>query len=110
MESHPTREDVLRMRFKVTARAESLATGVMVRLNGILVESPIEVLATEADKYRDVTSFAFERRRYSGACGMKRKKIRLLAPLSQFAEPTVVELRSDSKASVNTQIRPLIDS
>jgi len=85
------------MRFKVTARAESLATGVRVRLNGILADSPIEVLATEADKYRGVTSFTFERRRYSGVCGTKRKRIRLLAPLSHYPQPTVVELKSDSK-------------
>jgi len=97
LEAHPTREDILRMRFKVTAREESLATGVRVRLNAILVDSPIEVLATEADKYRDITSFTFERRRYSGTCGTKRKKIRLIAPLNQFAEPAVAELKSDSK-------------
>ncbi len=108
LEPHPTREAVLRMRFKITARAVSLATGVRVRLNGILADSPIEVLATEADKYRDVASFTFERRRYSGVCGTKRKKLRLLAPLSQCAEATRVELKSDSKGLTVPSIVTLI--
>ena len=100
IEAHPTREDVLRGRFKISARSQSLATGVRVRLNGILADSPIEVLATEADKYRDVTSFAFERRRYSGACGGGQKKVRLLAPLSQCAQPTLVELKSSARGLI----------
>jgi hypothetical protein len=63
----------------------------------ILAESAIEVFATKADRYAHINTFGFERVRYSGACG-KRKKIRLLAPLAMCPSQAIVELVSASKA------------
>ena len=97
LEQHPTHAGVLRARFKITARDATPATGVRVRLGQILAESAIEIFATKADRYADINAFGFERRRYSGNCGAKRKKIRLLAPLSMCPLPTRVELTSLSK-------------
>lgn len=96
LEPHPTREGLLRVRFKMTAIEATATTGVRIRLGRILAESAIEVLATRADRYADVDSFRFERSRYSGPCGTKRKRIRLVAPLAQFPGPTVVTLLSES--------------
>ncbi len=96
MEPHPTREGLLRTRFKVTAMEATATTGVRVRLGQILAESAIEVLATRADRYAHIDSFRFERIRYSGPCGTKRKRIRLVAPLTEFSSPTVVNLLSES--------------
>ena len=96
LEAHPTREGLLRVRFKVTGVDATAATGVRIRLGQILEESAIEVLATRADRYANVTTFGFERSRYSGSCGTKRKRLRLLAPLSKCMTPTVVSLASES--------------
>ena len=96
MEAHPTREGLLRARFKVSAIEATVTTGIRIRLDRILTESAIEVLATRADRYADVDSFQFERNRYSGLCGTRRKRVRLVAPLSQFPSPTAVTLHSES--------------
>ena len=96
LEQHPTREGLLRGRFKVTALEATATTGIRIQLGRILAESAIEVLATRADRYADVDSFRFERARYAGTCGMKRKRIRLVAPLALFPGPTAVTLSSDS--------------
>ncbi len=80
----------------MTAIEATATTGVRIRLGRILAESAIEVLATRADRYAHVDSFRFERNRYSGPCGTKRKRIRLVAPLSEFPRPTVITLLSES--------------
>lgn len=96
LEPHPTREGVLKARFKVTGTEATPTTGIRIRAGQILVESAIEVLASRADKYADINSFRFERVRYSGACGTRRKKLRLLAPLSICNRPFEVLLASRS--------------
>jgi hypothetical protein len=96
MEPHPTREGLLRARFKVTGIDATGTTGIRVRLGQILAESAIEVLATKADRYTHINTFRFERNRYSGPCGTKRKRIRLLAPLSECQSPTVITLVAES--------------
>ncbi len=96
MEPHPTREGLLRARFKVTGLEATATTGVRVRLGQILADAAIEVLGTKADRYAHIDSFRFERSRYSGDCGTKRKKIRLVAPLSAFPNPTSVLLHAES--------------
>ncbi len=96
LEPHPTREGLLRARFKVVALEPTTATAVRIRLGRILAESAIEVLATAADRYAHVDSFRFERNRYSGSCGTKRKRIRLVAPLAEFLVPTAIALVSES--------------
>jgi len=96
MEPHPTREGLLRARFKVTGIEATATTGVRVRLGQILAESAIEVLATRADRYAHIDTFRFERNRYSGPCGTKRKRIHLVAPLSECGGPTVITLLAES--------------
>ena len=111
MEAHPTREGLLRARFKVSAIKATVTTGVRIRLDRILAESAIEVLATRADRYAHIDSFQFERNRYSGPCGTKRKRIRLVAPLSQFPGPTIINLLSESvKLPVPPTVRMAPDS
>ena len=98
MEPHPTREGLLRARFKVTGVETTATTGVRVRLGQILAESAIEVLATRADRYAHIDTFQFERNRYAGPCGTKRKTIRLLAPLSECRSPKSLRMVCDSVA------------
>jgi len=94
LESHPTRAETLSARFKVTALLPTPTTGIRVRAGRVLDETAIEVLASAAEKYSHVADLQFERRRYSGTCGTRRKKIRILAPLSLCSEPTEIQLSS----------------
>jgi hypothetical protein len=111
MEPHPTREGLLRARFKVTGIEATGTTGVRVRLGQILAESAIEVLATKADRYTHINTFRFERNRYSGPCGTKRKRIRLVAPLSECRSPTVITLLAESaKLTVPSTVMMAPDS
>src|SRR3989442_397979 len=57
MEPHPTREGLLRARFKVTGIEATATTGIRDRLGQILAESAIEVLATRADRYANKDTF-----------------------------------------------------
>lgn len=92
LEPHPAKEGILRATWKITADAATPVTGVHVGVGPIATEATIEVLESEADRYRDITSLTFQRKRYQVRIGSKRKKLRLLAPLSLVAEPTRVDL------------------
>lgn len=92
LEPHPGREGNLRAIWKVTAEAASPATGIQVRVGPITTEAAIEVLVSEADRYTSVDSLAFQRKRYQIRIGAKRKKLRLLAPLSLASEPTKAQI------------------
>ena len=105
METHPTRAGILSARFKISAISPTAATGIRVRSGRLLEETMIEVLATAAERYAHVTSLQFERQRYSGTCGTKRKKVRILAPLSLCNVPTDIQLTtSSSKFAVPSKV------
>jgi hypothetical protein len=93
LEPHPGREGIIRATWKVTAEAPSPATGIHIRVGPIAAEAMIEVLGSEADRYRNISSLAFQRKRYQVRIGAKRKKLRLLAPLSLASEPTNVDIQ-----------------
>lgn len=88
LEAHPTRQGVLRAVWKVKAVYATPATGLRVRVGPIAVESAIEVLATEADRYRDVAGLQFAKKKYHMTTDQKRKQIRVLAPLDLVRVPT----------------------
>jgi hypothetical protein len=67
-----------------------------VRVGPINTEAVIEVLASEADRYRDVAGFQFENKRYRIRTDRKRKKIRLLAPIHAVPSPTSITVEVDS--------------
>ncbi len=72
-------EGVLRAAWSVKALETTPATGLVVRVGPIEAESTIAVLASEADRYRDLETLKFERPRYR-IRGGSRRRIRLLAP------------------------------
>ncbi len=92
LEHHPGRDGILRATWKVTAEAPSLATGIQARVGPITTEATVEVLESEADRYKNITSLRFQRKRYQLHTGSKRKKLRLLAPIGLAPIPTKVEL------------------
>ena len=98
LEKHPTRDGVLRAIWKVKALTATSATGLRVRVGSITAESPIEVLASEADKYRDIIGLQFDKSRYRLRTDQKRKRIRLLAPIDlvPVSTPIRVEVGSSS--------------
>jgi len=97
LEPHPTRENVLRAIWKVKAIHPTQATAIRVRVGPITDESIIEILESEADKYRDVSKLCFSAKRYSMRTDQKRKKIRILAPLILVPESTSIDVNTDSK-------------
>ena len=96
LEPHPVREGVLRATWKVRALRPTAATGLRASVDPIEAESAIEVLASEADRYRDVVGLRFDRKRYRVRTDRKGKRVRLLAPLERVQTPTVVTIDVDS--------------
>jgi len=96
LEKHPTREGVLRAIWKVKAQSATAASGVRVRVGSITAESMVEVLASEADRYKDVGTLQFESKRYRVRVDQKQKKIRLLAPIALAPVPTAVTIAVSS--------------
>ena len=97
LEKHPTREGVLRAVWKVKAVSVTAATGLRVRIGSIVAESAIEVLGSEADRYRHVVGLQFEKNRYRMRTDRKQKKIRILAPIKMVARPTPIQVTVSSK-------------
>lgn len=97
LEPHPTREGWLRAIWTVKALNPTPATGIRVRVGSISDESAVEVLASEAERYRDVSALQFSAKRYSMRTDQKRKVVRILAPIDLAPGPTAFEARVDSK-------------
>lgn len=74
-------DGVLRATWSVKALEATPATGLEARVGPITAESTIAVLASEAERYADVTGLRFERKSYR-IRGGSRRTIRLLAPVS----------------------------
>ena len=92
LEPHPKLEGVLRAIWKIKAINSTSATGIVARVGSIVAESTIEVLDSESDKYKHITAFCFSKQRYRVRTDSKRKKIRLLAPISLVPSPSDVEI------------------
>lgn len=90
MEVHPNQDGVLRAVWKVTALAATSATGIRAKIGPISAESAIEIFEAEADRYKDITTLTFGRKRYGIPADGTRKKIRVLGPIRLF--PKEVEL------------------
>lgn len=97
LEPHTARDGVLRAIWKVKALEPTPATGIRVRVNSINDEAAVEVLASEADKYKDVTALQFGSKRYRMRTDQKRKTVRVLAPVSLVPRPTTFKAGVDSK-------------
>ncbi|MGQ0553919.1 MAG: ATP-binding protein [Planctomycetota bacterium] len=109
LEPHPSQPGVLRARWKIKGMAATAATGVRVRVGRIVAEAAVEVLGSESDKYLHVMTLQFERQRYRALTTAGRKRVRLVGPIAQFAEPTQVAIRSSSrrfKPPVSVMLQP----
>jgi len=96
LEPHPLREGVLRAIWNVKAVKVTPATGIRVRTGPITAESAIEVLSSEADRYADVKALQFERKKYNLSTDKKRKRVRILAPLSIAPRPIEIMVQTSS--------------
>jgi hypothetical protein len=72
------------------------ATGIRVRVGSITTESVIEVFATEADKYKDILSLSFAKKRYHLTTDGTRKRLRVFAPLNLVSRETELEVSISS--------------
>ncbi len=78
---HPSQQSVLRAVWSVQGVNVTVATGLRACVGPIVAESTIAVLASEADKYDDVKSLQFERKRYRIRVN-SRKRVKLFAPFT----------------------------
>jgi hypothetical protein len=97
LEAHPTDEGILRAVWKVKALSPSMATAVRARVGSIAAESTIEVLASEADRFKGVKGLCFNKKRYKLRTDAKRKKIRVVAPIAMVPRPVRIEVKCPSK-------------
>lgn len=96
LEPHPTKEDVLQATWKLTGVTPSAATGMRARVGPITAECVVEVLGSEADRYRHIKEFRFQHSRYRLVLGSSGKRIQILAPTSLVHEPTRLEVSIDN--------------
>ena len=80
LEPLASQEGVLRATWSVKALEATPATGLTARVGPVEAESTIAVLATEAERYSDITGLQFGRARYR-IRGGARRAIKLLAPV-----------------------------
>tara|TARA_B100001123_G_scaffold1412_1_gene2001 strand:+ start:4183 stop:6396 length:2214 start_codon:yes stop_codon:yes gene_type:complete len=97
LEPHPTREGVLRATWKLSGLAPTAAAEMRVSVAAtIKTECTVEVLESEADKYKDVKGLEFRRNRLRLKLGAGRKKVQLLAPTTMVGDPTVIQVSVDN--------------
>src|SRR6266571_966130 len=109
LQPHPQRDGVLRVIWSVKALHATPATGVRVTIGPVFAESAIEVFETDADKYKDVTTLCFARKRYRLDTDGRRKRVRVLAPLDLAPEPRELEVALSSRhfrVLGSTSLRP----
>jgi hypothetical protein len=97
LEQHKTKEGFLTATWKVSGLEPSPATGIRIRVGPISDEIAVEVLESEADKYRDVTDFRFQRDSYRLKLGQAGKKVRLFAPITMVPEPRKIDISVDNR-------------
>ena len=94
---HPQQGDVLRAVWGVKGLQMTSATGIRVRVGSITTESVIEVFATEADKYKDILTLSFAKKRYHLTTDGTRKRLRVFAPLNLVSRETELEVLISSR-------------
>jgi len=92
LSGHPRQDDVVRAVWSVKAQNVIDATGLEVRVGPIYASSVVEVLASEAERYRDIDSLRFQKKQYRMRTDTGRKRIRLFAPMELVQDNASVEL------------------
>jgi hypothetical protein len=109
LEPHPNQEGALRAVWKVKALNPTPATDLRVKAGSITGECAIEVFATEADRYRDIGTLCFGRKRYRIYTDGKPKRLKVLAPVDLIPEQQQMEVSLSNRhfrASGNKTMRP----
>ena len=107
MEIHPTQPSVLRAVWNVKGERETPATAVSARVGPIVAETPVEVLASEKDKYSWVHDLCFGSKRYVVRTG-SRKQIELLMPLRSGAMAEIPVVVSCDHRAFQIQGEPVL--
>ena len=96
LQPHATEEKRLQATWKLKGVRTSTATAMRVRVGPIAEEIMVEVLESEADRYRDIDSLCFQKQRYSFKLGGSKKRVRILAPMTLIREPVRIEVSVDN--------------
>ncbi len=91
-----TETKILRSKWKLKGIRPTSATGMRAKVGTIVAECVVEVLESEADRYRDIKTLAFQRPTYSIPVGGKRRRIKVLAPMDLVQEPVRIEVSVDN--------------
>ena len=97
LEPHPQQDGVLRAVWKITAVKATAATGIRVKIGPISAESAIEVFESEVDRYKDVETLTFARKRYRLLTDGTKKKLRVLAPIHLVPLETELDVSLSSR-------------
>lgn len=98
MERHPKQESVLRAILQVKAVSPASATELDVVLGPVAASSIVEVLESEADKYKDLVAMKFKKKTYRIRTDLGKKTLYLVAPLDTAPNNSVVDLEFSGDA------------
>ncbi len=88
LQPHAQQDGVLRATWSIKAEHVTPATAVRARIGPIVAESTIEIFTEEADRFKEVHTLCFAKKRYRLYTDGSRKRLRILAPISAFPQPT----------------------
>ena len=96
LESHPTEEGVLQAQWKLTGIRPTPTTGMRARVGPIAAECLVEVLESEAERYKDINMLCFQRKQYRLKLEMNKKRVQILAPTTLVSDPTRIDVSVDN--------------
>ena len=95
LEPHPKRANAVRALFKVRAEAPCQASGLKIRVGSIVAEAMLEVISSERELYADVRDLTFQHQQYRVRAESPRKRIRVLAPITEVSKRTSITVSTD---------------
>ena len=96
LESPSTEMDILQAMWKLKGVRPTAATGMTVKIGPITAECVVEVLESEAERFKEIHSLCFQRNSYNLALGGKKKRVRVLAPTRIIPEPVRLDIAVDN--------------
>lgn len=98
MERHPKLEKVIRIVIEAKAMNPASATGLDVNLGPISASSFVEILESEAEKYKGIDCFAFKQKTYRIRTDVGKKTLCIIAPIDTAPNNTSVDLKFSGDA------------
>jgi hypothetical protein len=98
MESHPKLDKAVRVVIEAKAQNPAPAVGLDVSLGPISASSVIEILESEAEKYKDIDRFAFKQKTYRIRTDVGKKTLTITAPIDTAPNNAGIDLEFSGDA------------